>query len=267
MEEEKVWIKCTDRYKITDYSTDPPTVKEGIERVSVFDKKRDIMLNKEFYENGKVKSFEEVDDDKLVEIEYDQTGKQISKRIMEFENPDKDYVNERETFDDGTVTEEKEEYSNDGKFMRKYFLENREVASYLEFDYDDEDQLQETRLYAAKELRGRWEHIYENGRETMTMEYNPNGNLIEISVLELKEDGKSTSTTRLDGARRMLSRIEEDRDEEDKVLEQRIYDENDQLKEQNIFGPNNEFGDRLQFIEREYVRGKLCKESITKYEY
>jgi YD repeat-containing protein len=168
---------------------------------------------------------------------------------------------------DGNTKEEKLDYDEQGRCIRKNFLENGVVAWYLEFEYDDEDRVVLTKEFENGKLEYYHVDIYVSDNENIDLRYNALGEL--KSKIEFKKllEKNTLVYSSYDGQEKLLGRKEEVLDDMGESLEQRIYDGDNNLTQETIFGENDEWGYRKFMIERKYENRSLILETIIDYTY
>lgn len=263
----KIWKKCTAIKTLTDYFTDPPTVKEWIDSISTIDNDRDVMEDKEFDEEGRLIIKRLVYQDETHTITYDKNGNETSNEISRRIKNDYDDEIEISADDDGNLLEVKLEYDFKGRVISKVFVKNGMVESWIEFEYDGSDRVVLTKEFDNNKLEFYEEDVYVSDRESISLRYNSIGQLtLRTDYKELQ--GKNTFVNSYyNDEGNLTGRSEEDRNSEDEVLEQRFYDGNENLIQQIVFGENDEFGYRTLLVENFYNFYNLFKNITTIYTY
>lgn len=262
----KTWKKLTVTKTITDYTTNPPTVKEWIESISIYDDEEDVMIEKEFDEEGRITNEQVYYQDEFHFIKYDAKGR-ASVSITKTSQNEHDDIEDHSVDQNGNTREEKLDYDEKGRCIRKNFVENGAINSYLEFEYDDEDRVVLTKEFENGKLEYYNVDVYVSENENLILRYNAQGQL--ISKLEFKKlpDKNTLVYTSYDGQEKMLGRKEEVLDEMGETIEQRIYDVNNNLTQETIFGDYDEWGYRKFMVEKKFKNGIFSTEVFIKYKY
>ncbi len=263
----KIWKQCTATKTLTDYSTDPPTVKEWVESISTYDEDKDVMEEKEFDEEGRLFMKRLVYQDETRTIMYDKNGNETSNEISKRIKNDYDEETEISADDDGNLLEVKLEYDFEGRVVTKAFVKNGMVESWLEFEYDNSDRVVLTKEFENNKLEFYEEDVYVSDRESISLRYNSLGQLTLRTEYNKLKDKNTFVNSYYDDEGNLTGRSEEDRDSEDEVLEQRFYDGNGNLIRQIVFGENNEFGFRIGTTETNYKNSSLFQIVTTIYNY
>lgn len=262
-----IWKKCTARRTMTDYSTDPPTVKQWVESVSTYDHEKDVMISKEYDELGRIKNESIYYENEMHLIDYDESGNKISESTVQYLENEYGDSTLSSVDENRNARDEKLEYDEFGRVRKKTFIENDRDDSYIEFEYDNQDRVVLTRSFDKGKLEFYEEDIYVSNRESISLRYNSMGQLTLRTEYKKLTDKNTFINTYFDEEGKLLRRSEEDRNSNDQVLEQRHYDSNDNLTYHIIFGEDDEFGFRKQLKENKFVNNKLKEEVITKYGY
>lgn len=262
----KTWKKLTVTKTITNYTTNPPTVKEWIESVWTYDEEEDVMIEKEYDEEGRIINEQMYYENEFHLIKYDEKGRASLSITRMAENEHGDIV-DKLIDQDGNTKEEKHDYDEKGRCVRKNFVENGMVNSYLEFEYDDEDRVILTKEFENGKLEYYNVDVYVSDNEKIDLRYNALGEL--KSKIEFKKllDKNTLIYSSYDGQEKLQGRKEEVLDDMGETLEHRIYDSNNNLTQETIFGEYDEWGYRKDVVERKYKDGALLTEDFTKYEY
>jgi hypothetical protein len=262
----KVWKKLTETRTLTDYTTTPPTVKEWIEAIWTYDKEEDVMIQKEYDEEGKMITEQRHYPNETHYTKYNSEGKISLSITRMFENDHGD-IEDKSVDKDGNTKEEKLEYDEKGSCIRKSFLENGVVNSYLEFEYDDQDRVVLTKEFENGKLEYYNVDVYVSENENLDLRYNALGEL--KSKIEFKKllDKNTLIYSSYDGQEKLQGRKEEVLDDMGESIEQKIYDGDNNLTQETFFGENDERGYRKYMIERKYLNDGLVKEVLTKYSY
>lgn len=260
----KVWSKLIEKKILTDYSTNLPTIKEWIYSISTF--KDDLLVIEEFNEKGILQNQKIIGNDDYLNNEFDENGFLInSEHTTLISNPHGDAIEITEDKNSKIVEELK--YDEKGRVIRKDFIINGELHSYLEFKYDDVNNITTTLSYKDNKLEFYEEDIYVSEEKSITLFYDSNKKVVsKTEHIFLDEDNLYIIST-YDSKGKLLKRIEENRNNDNTIKEQKIFDSNNELTLHIIFGDNDEYGYRKSIRELEYDRGKLLRETITVYEY
>lgn len=262
-----IWKKCVARRTLTDYSTDPPSVKEWIESVSTYDHEKDVMISKEYDELGRIKNESIYYETEMCLIDYDESGNKISESTMQYSENEYGDSTLSSVDENGNARSEKLEYDESGRIKKKIFIENDREDSYLEFEYDNQDRVVLTRSFDHGKLEFYEEDIYVSNRESISLRYNSMGQLTLRTEYKKLPDKNTFINTYFDEEGKLLRRSEEDRNGSDQVLEQRHYDSNDNLTYHIIFGEDDEFGFRKELRESKFKHSRIISDIITKYFY
>lgn len=259
----KVWSKLTEKKILTDYSTNPPTIKEWISSISTI--KNELCIIEEFNENGIMQNQKIIGNDDYITNEFDESGFLInSEHTSLISNSHGDAIEITEDKNSKTVEELK--YDEKGRVIRKDFIVNDELSSYLEFKYDDVNNITTTLSYKDNKLEFYEEDIYVSEEKSITLFYDSNKKLVSKTEHIFLDEDNLYITSTFDSEGKLLKRIEETRDNNE-IKEQKIFDSNNELTLHIIFGDNDEYGYRKSIRELEYDKGKLLRETITVYEY
>ena len=263
----KIWKKCTALRTLTDYSTDPPTVKEWVESVSTYDEDEDVMEENEFDEEGRIIRTRISSDNEWHLIEYDKNGLVIRNEITE--RVENEHGDEEEITEDdlGIRSAEKLEYDEKGRCIKKIFLENGTVNSWLEFEYDDRDRVVKTKDFENGKLEFYEEDIYVSEGESISLRYNSLGQITLRTEYKKLKDRNTYINSYYNDEGNLTARNEEDRDKDDEVLEQRFYDGKENLIRQIVFGANDEFGYIKKIVEKKLLSGELIEEIALNFSY
>lgn len=263
----KIWKQCTATKTLTDYSTDPPTVKEWVESIFTYDEDKDVMEDKEFDKDGRlVIKFLDYQDETHT-IMYDKNGKETSNEISKRIKNDYDEETEISADDDGNLLEVKLEYDFEGRVVTKAFVKNGMVESWLEFEYDNSDRVVLTKEFENNKLEFYEEDVYVSEKESISLRYNSIGQLMLRTEYKKLKDKNTFINSYYNDEGNLTGRSEEDRNSEDEVLEQRFYDNKENLTSQIIFGENDEFGYRERLVECKYEQNILVKRILSQYKY
>lgn len=263
----KIWKSCTAISKRTDFSTDPPTVKEWVESISTYDEDKDVMEEKEFDEDGILIIKRLVYQDETLTTTYDNNGNETSSDISRRITNDYDEEIEISADDEGNLLEVKLEYDFEGRVISKVFVKNGIVESCLEFEYDNSDRVVLTKEFENNKLEFYEEDVYVSDRESISLRYNSLGQLLMRTEYKKLKDKNTFVNSYYDDESNLTGRSEEDRNSEDEVLEQRFYDGNGNLLRQIVFGEDDEFGYRSYLVESAYIEKWLSKRIITNFNY
>lgn len=262
----KIWKKCTATRTLTDFTTNSPNVKEWIESISTYDKEEDVMIRKEYDEEGKIIDENIYYENEVHYIKYDAQGG-ISLSITRTHENEHGDIEDESIDKDGNTKEEKLDYDEKGRCIRKNFLENGVVDWYLEFEYDDNDKVILTKECKNGKLEYYNVDVYVSENENIDLRYNALGEL--KSKIEFKKllDKNTLIYSSNDGQEKLQGRKEEVLDDMGETLEQRIYDSNNNLTQETIFGANDEWGYRRYMVERKYLNVEIIREVFTKFDY
>jgi len=262
-----IWKKCTAKRTLTDYSTDPPSVKEWIESESTYDQGKDVMISKEYDELGRIKNEIIYYETEMHLIDYDESGRKITENTIRYAENEFGDSTISSVDENGNIKDEKLEYDESGRVNKKIFIENDREDSYLEFEYDNKDRVVLTRSFEKGKLEFYEEDIYVSENESMSFRYNESGQLTLKTEYKNLPDRNIFINSYFDEDGILLRRSEEDRNSNDQVLEQRHYDSNDNLTYHIIFGEDDEFGFRKELKENKFINNKLREQIDTKYNY
>ncbi|MBL1213155.1 MAG: hypothetical protein HND52_07360 [Ignavibacteriae bacterium] len=269
-EKEKIWKKKTSYFTQIDYTTDDVNIKKGLKSISDYDEVNNRLVTEIFDSDGKLKSRTIMDGYAHRYIEYDRGGNEVSNNSTVYEPALEGRAENRKDFDsEGNSSEEFSEYGERDRVVKKKFVKNDEVHSYLEFIYDEQDKVIETRCYEDNELK--WYDLHEDKDENMeiTSHYVSDDNLLEQRICETKNDGKLFISSTYNELKELVKRIEEEYDAQNQVKEQRIFNEDNILIERIIFKREPESNLHKKITTIEYLDGKKMKENIIEniYEY
>lgn len=263
----KIWKQCTATKTLTDYSTDPPTVKEWVESISTYDEDKDVMEEKEFDEEGRIVMKRFIYQDETHTIMCDKNGNETSNEISKGIKNDYDEETEISADNDGNLLEVKLEYDFEGRVFSKAFVKNGIVESWLEFEYDNSDRVVLTKEFENNKLEFYEEDVYVSDRESISLRYNSLGQLTLRTEYKKLKDKNTFVNSYYDDEGNLTGRSEEDRNYEDEVIEQRFYDGDENLIKQIVFGENDEFGYRKKIVEWKFLSGELIEEIVINYSY
>lgn len=263
----KIWKQCTATKTLTDYSTDPPTVKEWVESISTYDEEKDVMEDKGFDEDGRLVIKRLVYEDETHTTMYDKIGNETSNEISRRIKNNYDEETEISADDDGNLLEVKLEYDFEGRVVTKAFVKNGMVESWLEFEYDNNDRVVLTKEFDNNKLEFYEEDVYVSERESIKLRYNSIGKLLLRTEYKKLKDKNTFVNSYYNDEGNLNGRSEEDRNSEDDVLEQRFCDANGNLIRQIVFGENDEFGFRKGTTEMNFKNSSLFQKVTTIYNY